>query len=308
MMVGFWVAAGSMVAMVAVVLITALRQGRSDIALGAEDQGVYRDQLAEVERDVARGTLPAAEADRLRLEVQRRMLDADRAVVRLAPARAAWFAPGVVVVGLALASSLAGYWWLGVPGYPDVPLSDRLAMADDLYRKRPTQDQAEAAQPAYVTPDTADPEFLAQMDQLRATLKTRPDDLNGHQVLVASEADLGNFQAAYAAQEAVIRLQGNSATAVDYARLAALMIYAAGGTVTPAAEAALKNALVRDPKNSWARFYSGLMFAQIGRPDQTFNLWQPLEATGPADAPWMAAIRAQICFSTGSAVASFSAL
>ena len=301
-MAGFWIAAGSMVAMVAMVLITALRQGQSDAVLGGEDQGVYRDQLAEVERDVARGTLPVGEADRLRLEVQRRLLDADRAAQKdagrvaqkVVPARGALVRSGVAVVGLALVASIAGYWWLGVPGYPDVPLSDRLALADDLYRQRPSQDQAEAAQPAFAPPDNADPKFLAQMTQLRATLLTRPDDLKGHQVLASSEAELGNFRAATAAQRAVIRLEGDSAKAADYAQLAALMIYAAGGTVTPEAEVALKNALVRDPANAWARFYSGLMFAQIGRPDQTFNLWQPLVATGPADAPWMAPIRAQI--------------
>ena len=292
-MIGFWVAAATMVAMVALVLITALRQGRREVG-GGEDLGVYRDQLAEVARDMARGTLPEAEADRLRLEVQRRMLDADRAAQRVGPVRAAWFGPGVVVIGLALAASFAFYWWLGVPGYPDVPLSDRLAMAEVAYRTRPTQAEAEARQPAYVVPEAADPAFLAQMQQLRAAVKTRPDDIKGHLVLASSEADLGNFRAAYAAQQVVIGLEGDAATSADYARLAGLMAFAAGGIITPEAEAALKNALVRDPANSWARFYSGLMFAQIGRPDQTFNLWQPLMAEGPPDAAWIAPIRAQI--------------
>ena len=292
-MTGFWIAAAAMGTMVALVLITALRQGVSG-GDGGEDQGVYRDQLAEVARDVARGTLPMAEADRLRLEVQRRMLDADRAMRRARPVVRAWSGPGGVAIALALTASLVGYWWLGVPGYPDVPLSDRIAMADAAYRARPVQATAEAAQPATTVPPDADPEFLAQMTQLRAALATRPDDLKGHQVLAASEADLGNFRAAYAAQAVVIRLQGDTATAADYARLAGLMIFAAGGEVTPEAEVALKNALVRDPGNGWARFYSGLMFAQIGRPDQTFGLWQPLLAAGPEDAPWIAPIRAQI--------------
>ena len=36
------------------------------------------------------------------------------------------------------------------------------------------------------------------------------------------------------------------------------------------------------------------MAAQVGRFDRTFALWRPLLDEGPADAPWIAPIRAQI--------------
>ena len=55
----------------------ALLRARSDVqSAAAFDLKVYRDQLNEVDRDLARGTLAADEADRLRTEVSRRLLEA----------------------------------------------------------------------------------------------------------------------------------------------------------------------------------------------------------------------------------------
>src|SRR5476651_214943 len=44
---------------------------------GQYDQAVYRDQLLEVDRDLARGVLTQEEAGAARLEIQRRLLAAD---------------------------------------------------------------------------------------------------------------------------------------------------------------------------------------------------------------------------------------
>jgi cytochrome c-type biogenesis protein CcmH len=72
------------------------------------------------------------------------------------------------------------------------------------------------------------------------------------------------------------------------------MILAAGGYVSPQAEAELTRALQIDPGNGTATYYAGLMFLQTGRPDRTFALWAPLlDRSSPGD-PWVAPLRAQI--------------
>jgi cytochrome c-type biogenesis protein CcmH len=296
-MIGFWISAGAMLVMVALVLVQALRQGRATALATpqAEDLAVYRDQLAEVERDLVRGTLAEAEAQRLRTEVQRRMLDADRThrSDRGSQGNAnLWLWSGVVVAGMAAAAGLYGS--LGVPGYPDLPLAERFALADQAYAMRPLQDDAEAAQPAYAPPADLDAEFAALVEKLRTAVANRPDDLLGHTLLAQNETALGNFVAARKAQQDVVRLKGDAVTAEDLSTLAALMVTAAGGVVSPEAEQALIRTLTLDPRDGWARFYSGLMFAQIGRPDRTFSLWEPLLAEGPADAPWLPPIRDRI--------------
>ena len=92
----------------------------------------------------------------------------------------------------------------------------------------------------------------------------------------------------------MIRLKGADATAEDHASRAELLIYAAGGYVSPEAEAALTEALKRDPKNGTARYYGGLMLLQTGRPDLAFPMWRDLLETSPADAPWVAPIQRDI--------------
>ena len=291
-MVGFYLSAGAMAVMVAVVLLQALRRaGAATSPDGAEDLIIYRDQLAEVDRDLARGVLPVEEAGRLRVEVQRRILDAGR-TERQTPARTASHpaVAGAVVV-LALVLSGVIYLSLGAPGYPDLPIAERLANSDAAYQNRPSQDALEQALPAFVPPADADKTTLDVINQLRAAVAKNPDALQGQIYLSQQEANLGNFAAARKAQAEVIRLKGAQASADDYANLGVMMIYAAQGSVSPQAEQALTEALQRQPTHPAARFYMGLMAAQVGRPDKTFPLWKTLLEEGPDSAPWIPVIR-----------------
>lgn len=291
----FWAAAAVMALAVLAVLVQAMRQAPQAVEVaGTADLRIYRDQLAEIERDLARGTLPEGEAARLRIEVSRRLLEADRlaqAAGRAPTARG--FAPALGVLVVVIAGSVWLYDRLGAPGYPDLPLQVRLAAADQTYAGRPSQAEAEAAAPT-LPPVPLEPAYAALMEQLRAAVIQRPDDLRGLELLARNEAGLGNYIAAKQAQIGVMAAKGSDVTAGDHAALAEITILAAGGLVTAEAEQALIAALRADPRNGTARYYSGLMFAQIGRPDRTFGLWQPLLAEGPPDAPWIAPIRAQI--------------
>lgn len=296
-MIAFWIAAGGMGLAILALFLLALIRARAEIASAAEyDLKVYRDQLAEIDRDLARGTLPADEADRQRTEVSRRLLEADRALNsgdRSASTR------GILVAGVLILALIGSSYWLyirlGAPGYPDLPLATRLAMSDELRANRAPQAemeaQAAAARPAPAAPDA---DFAQLMDQLRAAVAERPDDQRGLELLATNEARLGNLPEARIAQEQLIRLKGDTATAGDHAALAELMIMAAGGLVSAEAEAELAQALTLDATNGTARYYYGLMAAQVGRFDRTFGLWEPLLRDSPPDAPWIAPIRAQI--------------
>ena len=291
----FWLAAGAMGLAVAALFVLALLRARSDVqSAAAFDLKVYRDQLTEVDRDLARGTLPADEADRLRTEVSRRLLEADRSLQAGAPGTSRG---GIAIAAALILALIGGAFWtyarLGAPGYPDLPLAARFAMSDEMRANRPSQPEMEAAAdlPAPITPDA---EFAELMEKLRAAVTDRPDDAQGLELLAANEARLGNLAAARIAMENLLRVKGDSATADDHAALAEVMIMATGGLVSPEAEAALTQALTLDPSNPTARYYYGLMAAQVARFDRTFALWKPLLDQGPPDAPWIAPIRAQI--------------
>lgn len=294
----FWITAIGLTLIIGVFLVLALVRGRTGaVSPAAFDLQVYRDQLAEVDRDLARGVISAEDADRVRTEVSRRILAADAQVQaeegsgqRRDP-RPQWVA--AILVALLIGGSAALYRAVGNPGYPDFALQDRFDSARQALEDRPSQAAFEAQLPPVQTPE-ADPDFVQLVKELRATVADRPDDLRGHELLARNEATLQNYKAAYQAQARVILLKQDQATSFDYTQLADLMIRAAQGYVSPEADAALRDALARDPNNGFARYYTGLMLSQNGRPDMTFRIWRDLLEAGPEAAPWIPPIRARI--------------
>jgi cytochrome c-type biogenesis protein CcmH len=288
----FWVTAGAILLATGAALLSALRRPRPPLAPVTFDMQVYRDQLAEIDRDLARGTLPVDEGERMRIEVSRRMLAADRQADSTTPAFVSSTYGMIALIAFTLAGSMFGYVWLGAPGYPDVPLAARIAGAEDRRASRPSQAMAEAAI-TLPAPQTPDAEYESLINRLRTAVKANPADVTGLGLLATNEAALGNFAAARAAQESLIAIKGDAATADDHVALAEILIAAAGGYVSPEAEDALEQALLRDPENTTARYYAGLMMGQNGRFDLGFRFWYPL-LDGPPDAPWMPGLRAQI--------------
>lgn len=294
----FWIVAIALCLCVTALMVLALRRPDADAAGEASlaDIQIYRDQLRELDLDLARGVLSESEADSARVEISRRLLAADNMVSRKADTQSA--SSGLTRVATALigafiiGASASLYALLGAPGYPDLPLKQRIQAAEEARAIRPSQTEAEAEVPMREV--QASEEFRALVQQLRETVKDRPDDLQGQTLLMQNETRLGNFIAAYTAQARILALKSEDAVAEDWATYAELLIIAAGGYVSPEAEQALIRALSLDPANSLARYYSGLMFLQGGRPDLGFKFWSALLADSTLDDPWTAPIRAQI--------------
>lgn len=294
---GFGIIAAGLALVVSALLAAALRAGRVQAQSAASyDVQVYRDQLAEVDRDLARGTINAEDAARVRTEVSRRILAADAGARQPDNAQSGRGSLGLALGlgALLLVGSGVLYWRLGALGYGDLSLKSRIEMAAERRADRPTQEQAEAAQTAAPEAQGENPEYAALIEQLRTAVAQRPDDLQGHILLAQTEARLGNFAQAADAQAVVLRLKGDAATVADLTTQAELLIFAAGGYVSPAAEDALRRALNIDDTDGSARFYWGEMLIQTGRPDLGFRLWDSLLRAGPEDAPWIAPIRARI--------------
>lgn len=293
----FWIISIGVTVATAAALARAMWRRSETETPARSDVAIYRDQLREVERDLARGVINETEAEAVRTEVSRRLLEADKAS-RSDPefvSDTASHGTIAVVVVLIIGGAAGLYGYLGAPGYPDLPLERRIALAEEVYLTRPNQATAEAdIPPAPPESERAEAEFLELLNRLRDTVEARPGDLQGQQLLARNEARLGNFTAAYTAQAQVIAIKGGEVSAQDYVEHAELMVLAAGGYVSPEAEASLREALSRDPENGAARYHSGLLAIQTGRPDIAYDLWRRLLEEGPADAPWIPPIQAEI--------------
>ena len=248
---------------------------------------IYKDQLSEIERDEARGTLTADEAKRLRTEVSRRILTADDAQT-IAP-KSMSATEVAVVVAIVVVTLLGGGLWtyakLGVPGYDDLPRAERFARAAEMLENRATQEDVWNRLPAEVL-NEAEGQYTDLVKKLRETVEKRPDDIEGHRILVGVETGLENYRAALRAQQRILDILGGQAGAEDFFEYAQLMIFASGMYVSPEAEAALRAALARDPANEGALYYMGLMMLQNDRADVAFSAWRRLLNEGDPEAPW----------------------
>ena len=286
----FWIVAGTLSALVALLLARPLLRPGAEASQGSPDQAIYRDQLAEVERDLARGVIAPAEAERARTEIARRLLAADRAgpvAQREAPRRAA-LGMAVVTSVLVVMGSLLLYAGLGRPGDPDQPRAERLAEAQRLYETRPTQAEAEAqAAAARTTPLPEPPEDVrATIAQLREAAQNGEADANGLSLLAFVEMRLGNAAEAARVQNQVLDAKGATATVEDLTRLLDYMVAAANGLVTPEAEAILARLREADQMSPAVLYYSGLLLANTQRPDEAFPFWRALMERVPADNPY----------------------
>jgi len=229
---------------------------------------IYKDQLSEIERDEARGTLTADEAKRLRTEVSRRILTADDAQT-IAP-KSMSATEVAVVVAIVVVTLLGG-------GF------ENRATQEDVWNRLPAEVLNEA-----------EGQYTDLVKKLRETVEKRPDDIEGHRILVGVETGLENYRAALRAQQRILDILGGQAGAEDFFEYAQLMIFASGMYVSPEAEAALRAALARDPANEGALYYMGLMMLQNDRADVAFSAWRRLLNEGDPEAPWQQFIRQDI--------------
>ena len=297
-MVLFYVVAGAMALGVALVLARPLfRPVGSATSRDARDAELYRDQLAEIDRDLGRGAISPAEAEGARAEVSRRLLTAaDRAEasrgLATAPPALSGLVAGLALIG-APAVALVVYLSVGAPGMPDRPLAARSGgEAATGGETRLSQTEAEAmAPPDAAQADAAPPEgmeeYAALIQRLERVVEERPGEAQGLELLANGYMRLGRHAEAWRAYDDLIEVLGEQAKAEHYAAMAEAMVLAAGGYVSPEAEQALAKALARQPGLPVARYYRGLTMAQGGRIDEAIAVWEKLKGETPPDAPWL---------------------
>ena len=287
----FWIVCGLLALIVAGVVTAPLWRGVSEGRVDP-DVAFYRAQLAELDRDVERGTIDATEAERARVEVSRRLLAADgRSSVRGSSKPSPKLAAGILIA--VVAAGMVGYWQLGAIGYPDLPLKARIAQSDEMRANRPDQAALQSVALPPLSPDVP-ADYLESVDTLRKLVPTRSDDLKGWELLAYHEAQLREFPAAVEAQARVLALKGEAATVTDKRLMIDLMVTAADGLVSPEAELFVRDVLEEAPDDEAGRYYMGALFYQTDRADVALRLWRPIVEEGDPQSYYVAAARSQI--------------
>jgi cytochrome c-type biogenesis protein CcmH len=267
-----WIVFAIMTAATAGALLWPLgRQGKTAPSRTSFGQQVYRDQLAELDRDVARGAIGADDASAARNEIARRLIaeSGEAAQSPAAPSpRAAWF-----VMAIIPAIALPLYWQFGSPSLRDVPLASRLENA------------------------VANNDFAALVAKVESHIAANPNDAKGWMVLANAYERMERYGDAASAYASIIRLSKPEAGLyADYGRM---LVLADDGLVSADAARAFAEALRLDPKHQAARFFYGLALKQEGKTGEALALWKGLLADAPGDAPWRGGLEREIAALTG---------
>jgi cytochrome c-type biogenesis protein CcmH len=275
----FWVVLAAMTALAALAAVWPLVRGARRGASVPADAAFYKAQLGEIERDVARGFLPADEAAGARVEAARRLIAASAATadgaLADAPGLRRWAAIAIVIAAPVVA--LALYADLGRPDLADAPLAQRKVDTRGM-------SGVEAA--------------LAHVEQ---QLAANPDNGPGWSLVAPVYMKLGRFDDAVQAYTQSLRLNGeNAAVRADYGEA---LVGAAGGIVTADARAAFDKALAERPGLPSARFYLGLAAEQDGDLQKAIAIYRALLADAPPRAPWTPALQERLAALTGAGAA-----
>ena len=258
-----------------------LRASRTNFQRGQFDRAVYRDQLSEIDRDLARGVLEAGEADAARLEVQRRLLavraDAAQTTQTSRSPRLA------VATALLVAGSAGGlYVALGAPALEDMPHVIAAAQAQTVAQAAAPSAASphDAAAPVSAKPDNHG-DYRAAADKLRQKLQSEPNNAEGWELYAHTESRIGDYQRATDAYRRAIDLGRKTPSAFN--GLGEMLVLGADGIVLPPAKDASQQALRLEPKSGIARFYLALADSQAGEARKAVDAWIGLAADLPTD-------------------------
>ncbi|MBX5001470.1 c-type cytochrome biogenesis protein CcmI [Rhizobium lentis] len=271
----FWILVAVLTATVAVILLYPLLRGakaEQDSRVG--EAAVYRDQLRELDRDLAGGLITPEEADYARAEVGRRLIAVSAGEPETTQKPIRYHRVTEVLVLLILpVLGLCLYLTTGRPDLPSQPLQARL--------ENPGDDVAV---------------LIAKAER---HLAENPDDGKGWDVLAPIYFRTMRVADAELAYRNAIRLLGPSPIRLD--GLAETLMAVSEGVVTEEARQVLVQSLSLEANNPRARFYIALSMEQAGQADEARRAFEALAQQSPADAPWLPLVNEHIAKNGGAA-------
>jgi cytochrome c-type biogenesis protein CcmH len=279
-MMSFWLFAGLMTVMALCYVLPPLLQRTA--AAGDERErsnvSVYRDQFAELERDLHDGVLDEEQYEQGHLELQRRLLE-DVSPARGKQASVASSARS----GRATAMILGGMIpLLAVLLYSQIGTPQALKQGQQRQAVPPVQEEEEAAMDAPAGPPGAptQQEIEQRVAKLAARLKENPNDAQGWAMLARSYQNFKRYREASDAYARAVAVAGNDAGLwADYAESLAL---ANNSQLQGQPLELINKALQLDPNNQKALWLAGNAAYQTQDFQQAIAYWEKLEKLLPA--------------------------
>lgn len=273
-----WIVLACLTAVVAALLMAPLMKASPVAISDREDEAaVYRDQLREVDRDMAQGLIGAEEADYARAEIGRRLLS----VTQTRPPspdqfnRSHRLSTSLILVGVP-AIGLCLYILLGSPGLPAQPLEARLANPGNNLSLLVAKAERHLAQ--------------------------NPQDGAGWDLLAPIYFRSMRLADAELAYRNSIRILGE--TPARLAGLGETLVAANDGVVVEDARHAFERAAALDKPNFRTRFYLALSLEQAGKAAEARDAFEAIARDTPPGATWASLVDEHIARNGGRPAAA----
>ncbi|WP_209883500.1 c-type cytochrome biogenesis protein CcmI [Rhizobium leguminosarum] len=238
------------------------------------DANVYRDQLIELENELATRQIAADEYELAKAEAARRLFKAvERPHASSGPRRSHGRVRFAVAAFLPLLS-IGLYVSLGSPELQSRPLQARLA--------DPGQDL----------------QILVKKTQDH--LVRSPEDGRGWDVIAPVLLKMGRADDAADAYHSALRILGPSVPRLD--GLSQALMAGSNGIVGEEIRVVLQSLLKIDPANPRARFYVALGLEKEGRTADAVTAFEAIAMTSPANAPWLPLVNEHVARNGGTPV------
>ncbi len=272
----FWGYAALLAAVALAFLLTPLVRGRAvagaSVSRAASNLTVFRDQLAELDADVAAGSIGREQWEAARGDLQRGLLEDVGAPAASAAAPAQRSKAAAIAIGIALPlASVLLYLGLGSPQGLD-----------------PRKQSAAQGAPHQLSQE----QIESMAARLAQRLESNPDDGEGWIMLARTYGTIGRFaEAAGAYAKAEAKFPQNAQLLADYADSLAM---AQGQNLQGRPEALVRRALQADGNNLKALALAGTVEFEKRDFAKAVEYWRRMLSLLPPDSDMVDSVRASI--------------
>ncbi len=269
-----------------------------------------RSQLDQVEKDINIGLIEKSDAELTKTMLSRKIVKKLKQNegynnIKIAPIKTS-LALVCLIFGTISIGSVTTYLAIGnnsflektLKGKPD----EKFPVKSSFLTQKSIEEVLQKAELKSAQSTTSgNKELFKLIEQLKTTLLSRPNDLEGHLLLVTNSVRIGDYFTARKAQLRVLEILGQDASSADYSKYAALCFRSASGYISVDSAKAIEKSLEKNPSNFEAQYFYSQQLIQEKDFSSAYEVWMSIFKKAPKNSKWIKVLTEEIFYRVSKA-------